>query len=316
MKKTYSKWTNKLALVIALAVCSTERASAAEFLSLGDLPGGAVASEAWGVSLDGNVVVGKGTSAAGEEAFRWTQTGGMESLGDLPGGVVYSAAYGVSMDGKVVVGQSNSAEGYRAFRWVEGMGMANLGSLPGWENGKTVARGVSADGKVVAGTVCDGWYAGGYYPPSCVDAYLNGVPFRWTESGGMMDLGPYPDDATEGDVTGITADGLQIVGLSSGSSGHKAFFWDAEHGITRPAWLTNNESGFNIGHVSNVAPTGVALAGAVSGQRLWTLAGTTGVTGIYARAASADGTVFVGSTSRILGGTAKIWGPSPVEYRT
>ena len=71
----------------------------AMFRGLGDLPGGGFGSNAFGVSADGSIVVGVGSSAAGNQAFRWTAAGGMVGLGDLPGGNFDSRANGVSADG-------------------------------------------------------------------------------------------------------------------------------------------------------------------------------------------------------------------------
>jgi probable HAF family extracellular repeat protein len=57
------------------------------FTGLGDLPGGVFDSTAVlrdnVISNDGLVVVGRGYSASGTEAFRWTQGGGMVGLGEL-----------------------------------------------------------------------------------------------------------------------------------------------------------------------------------------------------------------------------------------
>src|SRR5262247_1739273 len=100
--------------------------SLATLQPLGDLPGGSFYSSAAGISADGSVVVGMGTSASGYEAFRWTAGGGMVGLGDLPGGGFASTAYGVSGDGSVIVGQGYSASGYEAFRWTAGGGMVGL----------------------------------------------------------------------------------------------------------------------------------------------------------------------------------------------
>ena len=54
--------------------------------SLGDLPGGVVQGIATGVSADGSVIVGVGSSAEADpfEAFRWTAGTGFVGLGDLP----------------------------------------------------------------------------------------------------------------------------------------------------------------------------------------------------------------------------------------
>ena len=69
-------------------------AQAASFQGLGDLPGGIFNSQAYGVSANGSVVVGRGNSANGFEASRWTQETGMVGVGDLSGGDFYSFAYG------------------------------------------------------------------------------------------------------------------------------------------------------------------------------------------------------------------------------
>ena len=75
---------------------------------LGDLDGGAFNSFALGVSGDGSVIAGSGTSAAGSESFRWTATGGMVSIDDLPGGDVFGSAHEVSADGSVISGSIDS----------------------------------------------------------------------------------------------------------------------------------------------------------------------------------------------------------------
>jgi probable HAF family extracellular repeat protein len=119
-------------------------------VGLGDLAGGGFQSYAYGVSADGSVIVGRGNSASGPEAYRWTSGGGMVGLGDLPGGAFLSYAYGVSADGSVVVGYSGSASGDEAYRWTSGGGMVGLGDLPGGIF-FSQAYGVSADGSVVVG---------------------------------------------------------------------------------------------------------------------------------------------------------------------
>jgi probable HAF family extracellular repeat protein len=65
---------------------TTHAEAVATFTGLGDLPGGSFISLANGVSADGSVVVGRGASASGNEASRWTSGTGMVGLGDLPGG--------------------------------------------------------------------------------------------------------------------------------------------------------------------------------------------------------------------------------------
>lgn len=84
-------------------------------VGLGALPGATFGSEAFGISADGSVIVGRSDSAAGRQAFRWTAAGGMLGLGDLSGGTFESLARSISADGSVVVGQGQSAAGAEAF---------------------------------------------------------------------------------------------------------------------------------------------------------------------------------------------------------
>jgi uncharacterized membrane protein len=48
---------------------------AGRFAGLGDLPGGGFSSEAFGVSADGRVAVGRSNAADGSEAVLWTNPG-------------------------------------------------------------------------------------------------------------------------------------------------------------------------------------------------------------------------------------------------
>jgi probable HAF family extracellular repeat protein len=176
-------------------------------------------SEAYGVSADGRVVVGRARNAAGQwRAFRWTAEGGMRDLGTLGGSE--SWAYGVSADGSVVVGWAQNAAGHRrAFRWTALSGrMVDLGTLGG---NQSEAYGVSADGAVVVG-----WASYNNY-------YGYGRAFRWTESGGMQDLD------TRGGVWsyayGVSADGSVVVGAASSyyyfSYIERSFRWTASGGM-------------------------------------------------------------------------------------
>jgi len=84
----------------------------ASFTGLGDLDGGIFASAAYGVSGDGSVVVGLGTSDSGG-AVIWDSGHGMRSLQsvltsdyglDLTGWTL-TRATGISADGTVIVGE-------------------------------------------------------------------------------------------------------------------------------------------------------------------------------------------------------------------
>jgi probable HAF family extracellular repeat protein len=130
-------------------------------MPLGDLPGGAINSQAYGVSADGSVIVGQGESSSGREAFRWTEEGGMVGLGILPG-FDSSLAQDLTADGSLVVGSlgMGSKAHAVAFIWDALHGMRELravlvndhglsASLAGWT--LEYATAISADGRAVVG---------------------------------------------------------------------------------------------------------------------------------------------------------------------
>jgi probable HAF family extracellular repeat protein len=221
---------------LVLLFCATATGWSQTLTWLGTLPNGG-RSEAYGVSADGRVVVGKASTALGWghewRAFRWTADGGMQNLGTLGGR--WSEAWGVSADGRVVVGSATNAAGQdRAFRWTAGEGMVDLGTLTG--GSRSWAYGVSADGSVIVGVSTN---AGGYeravrWTPlgiqnlgtadgsssqaygvssdgSIVVGRTGGLAFRWTRSSGMQTL-PLPDGYNESVAYGISANGSVIVG--------------------------------------------------------------------------------------------------------
>ncbi|MCP4611921.1 MAG: hypothetical protein GY845_24735 [Planctomycetes bacterium] len=182
---------------------------------LGELPGGAIYSSGLGVSQDGSVVVGRSASTAGFEAFRWTESGGMQPLGVLPGAIAHSSkAFGVSADGSVVVGgsQGPTDPSYEAFRWENGV-MAGLGDLPGGRHWST-AKAVSADGAIVVGHG---------------ENDTASLAFIWDADNGIRNLksvleNDYGLDLTGWilkDATAISADGTTIVGYGTNADGNR-----------------------------------------------------------------------------------------------
>jgi probable HAF family extracellular repeat protein len=143
------------------------------YTDLGVLRGGDYTS-AYGISADGQVVVGFAETAPHRHAhaFRWTAAGGIRDLGVTTG--IESVAWGVSGDGHVVVGEARSAPGFwRAFRWTSGLGMRDLGTLGG---PMSTAHGTSRDGRIIVGK-------------SLVNSVTTSLrAFRWTPEGGMRDV--------------------------------------------------------------------------------------------------------------------------------
>jgi probable HAF family extracellular repeat protein len=192
-----------------------EATSTCPMVGLGFLPGGS-SSHARAASYDGSVIVGAAGSHSGVQAFRWTEASGMVGLGDLDGGDFGSFALGVSADGSVVVGRGTSDSGSEAFRceWNEATStcpMVGLGDLPGG-NFFSLAWGVSADGSVVVG---EG------RPDAGREAFI------WDATNGMRSLkealtrefGSSPGNWNLQMATGISADGLTVVGRGFNRSG-------------------------------------------------------------------------------------------------
>ena len=107
-------------------------------------------SEAFAVSGDGNVVVGRARSPSDDIVpFRWTVAEGMTPIGDLPGGSVGGSADD-ACGSEAIVGVGHSSNGVEAYRWTAEDGMIGLGDLPGGDFGSH-AYGCSDDGTVVVG---------------------------------------------------------------------------------------------------------------------------------------------------------------------
>ncbi len=255
----------RLLLLTALALTApAARGQTATFTPLGDLPGGTFASYARGVSADGAVVVGTGSSALDpywqEEAFRW-ESGTMQGLGRFLNDE-HSHARATSADGSVVVGYSGIHPDVRerAFRWTEADGMVALGNISCCT--KCFGNGVSDDGSVsigsctnyrfpdvraeavlwnpAAGVVSLGDLPGGRFDSGALGVSADGnvivgygytasgfEAFRWSQGTGMVGLGDLPGGGVFSMAFGVSADGLVVVGRSAGALGHEAFRWES-----------------------------------------------------------------------------------------
>jgi probable HAF family extracellular repeat protein len=242
-------------------------------------------------SADGNAVVGRSRN----HAFLWTTTGGMRDLGTLAGPdgdfSILSNSTHISADGRVVLGFStDKSSRWRTFRWTETTGMVDLGTPngpdPSFQGGGTHV-GMSSNGNAVAGTWGDG------RPNSGVRSY------RWTEDGGMKDLGRLARVAganpEEPNVlaAAISANGAVVVGTQTdfvpGGSVQRAYRWSESAGmqtieqwtgkslgtglVAKSAYAVNGDGSLVLGMLSNdhtfvaqgagaidVDSTGVALA--------------------------------------------------------
>jgi probable HAF family extracellular repeat protein len=181
-----------------------------EFTVIGQTP----EHQAWGVSANGEYVVGWRSGDGTMEAFRWDEVSGIIGLGDLPGGRFWSQANAVANDG-VVVGTSevNDNGATNPFRWSPSTNMLSLGTLGGSEV-QGFGNDVSADGSVIVGM--------------SKDSLNHQIAYRWTEAGGMEPLGVF-DSSSSSEASGISHDGTVIVG--SGASGTEGWYWNLESGF-------------------------------------------------------------------------------------
>ncbi|MBU6413632.1 MAG: PEP-CTERM sorting domain-containing protein [Planctomycetes bacterium] len=199
--------------------------SVGTFTPLGSLAASPFGSWAYGMSADGNVIVGLSLNALGQqEPVRWTSTG-LQAMGFLPGatGVTPAgAAYAASADGSVIVGQSRSVasgQGGEAFRWTADGGMQPLGDLPGGAF-QSSAYACSADGNIIVGRAS---VQGNCGPFGCGSV---GQAFIWDAQNGMQNL---TQILTFGgiDLTGwrleeargVSANGRVIVGVGVNPQG-------------------------------------------------------------------------------------------------
>jgi probable HAF family extracellular repeat protein len=89
--------------------------------------------------------------------------------------------------------------------------MQDLGTLPNFVSSE--AKGVSGDGSVVVGI--------------STDSNANGRAWRWTDAGGIVDLGGLPGVGDENSADAVNADGSVIVG----ASGTTAYRWTQPTGM-------------------------------------------------------------------------------------
>ncbi|MGI9242031.1 MAG: hypothetical protein ACR2RV_14605, partial [Verrucomicrobiales bacterium] len=122
------------------------------FEILPDLPGGNTYTEVFGISANGQFVVGTSDSASGREAFSWSRQDGLTALGSLESETFFSEARDISDDGKTVVGISWLGNDARGFVYEGGI-MEDFGFIESGEiNPQSRAFGITPDGGLIAGS--------------------------------------------------------------------------------------------------------------------------------------------------------------------
>lgn len=169
-------------------------------------------SQANAISRDGSVIVGEFAVESGApQGFRWTQAGGLQPLASLSGSAS-SYARGVNADGSVIVGLSVVGTADVPTRWINGV-PTQLPVPSGWGNNANPLA-VSDNGQVIVGTGAPSSGGG------------TGAAI-WTPATGVVSMAEYlgsfgitlPPGLLLRDATGVSADGMTVVGHTYGPAG-------------------------------------------------------------------------------------------------
>lgn len=200
------------------------------------------------VSGDGRTIVGWSTAMDGtgerDQAFQWTAEDGLLGLGYLPGNA-RSIATGVSGDGSAIVGWSRNSDNYaEAFRWTN-EGMVGFG-IPS-DAVQSQFHGISQSGNVLFGSTSI---------PSAGTFHSRAM--RWTETGGMENLGYLTGWDRASAILASSADGSILVGLSRNQSNQEqAIRWTASGEMQGLGFL----SGGNRSSASAISGDGRIIVG-------------------------------------------------------
>lgn len=246
------RFNSVLLVHLGLSLAVTPSAFGALFTGLGDLPGGAVSSQALGISGDGTTVFGRSNTPDTFKGFVWQLTSGM-SLFELPqtserGPREWVAA--ASFDGSTIAAYQQSGP-------TSGVGFVVSGGAIVEEfddtpNADAIVQGLSSDGSVAVGTGRNG---------NRFEA------FRWTLAGGVEPLGflPAPEPFLSSRAYGVSADGSLIVGGSTSfPQGEEAFLWTQEDGITG---LGDLPGGVEQSQARAVSADGTTVVGSAHNER-------------------------------------------------
>jgi uncharacterized membrane protein len=215
-------------------------------------------TSAYGISADGNVIVGEGNSTLGTQfAWYWTSSAGQLQQVPIPGGPYSGTARAVTGDGKVVVGMAtfhlpdNSFQS-KAFRWARGEAAAvplpqytpPPNALP-----NSAATGVSDDGRRVVGVVL-----------VSLGAY---AAARWDDGGNPVLFSQGGDTIQAVTANGISPDGSIVVGSAVNTATGKgvAFKWMSPGGVEVLPNPTTGRYAIDGASALNVSANGRVIVG-------------------------------------------------------
>ncbi|SFN10054.1 Por secretion system C-terminal sorting domain-containing protein [Chryseobacterium oleae] len=206
-------------------------------------------SSTWGMTSDGNTIVGLGWVTAGSaHAVKWDATNGVTDLGSIVPNRS-SRANAINADGSVIVGWQDQDNGTRSgAQWVNGVESFITDS-----NGDYVgeAGDVSADGTTIIGAAMPN-------------------PYVWNSVSGVTYI-THPNSSAffRGGATGISADGKKVVGFfrpfAAPPMSGEGFIWTAAGGRVNlndyAVGLGINTQGVNMSLPLAISQDGRRVAG-------------------------------------------------------
>jgi uncharacterized membrane protein len=246
--------------VVLTALGATGAIAQAQFFGLGTLDpnGGTAGSWAFGVSPDGTYVVGASlvfddsVQRTENVAFRWSTAGGMAGIHEQGVGLPGSIAKGVSLDGQTIVGESGFTLSGQPFERRNGRIWTGVGTPDQLEqvfSNMYYATAVTPDGQHVVGEI-----RGPGLLPVPLDA------FRWTNAGGVEDLGVVPESQTQGsNAQAVSADGTVTVGWCFTPDATVAARWVQGVGMVRLSGVPTD----NYSEGDGMSPDGTIVVGTV-----------------------------------------------------
>ena len=194
-----------------IAVTAVRWTASSGMVELPRLPGHSMSTA--GVSDNGLVIVGVGSSAGVMAACRW-DTDGVTAMWS-GGGCMAASSDGSTLVGYQYVTTYPQPTTARAVRWTTGLGLQQLPLPAGFVNSE--ASDICADGSVIVGSVSN-----------------LGEPnhaVKWSESGTPQVLFQNPAGATSVVAKKVSADGRVIVGTIF-TPYFRAFRWSVDGGLS------------------------------------------------------------------------------------
>lgn len=204
-------------------------------------------SSTWGMSPNGNTIVGLGfLTAANAHAVKWDQVNGMVDLGSIVPGRS-SRANAINTAGTVIVGWQDEPTGTRSgAKWQDG-----VESFITDNNGNNVgeAGGISADGNTIIGSAAPN-------------------PYVWNATSGLTYIThPNASFNFKGGATGISADGTRVIGFyrafGAPPMSGEGFIWTASGGR-----INLNDYAVSLGIATNGVTMGLPLAISQDGKKI------------------------------------------------